>query len=233
MDFCLNIRRSKSPEMKTEEEVLRVNDLLSFVATTYKVTKAPAPNIWSRYTDTEEEGTFVDYYTGRTVSLPSKIFGPGQPNGGHLSNCLTSIYTWNGRFNDEPCLVDESVRPLRCACQSKHQPMLKLRGLCAKSFLDTYYVLKNEEESGQLVFYGLKRTLLVFDHQKLEWQASILGKMENTSGYSKAPKLSFLLGTHTWIIDKDSSACNRGKTYSLVLKLTGCEENEFTCKVCF
>ena len=109
--------------------------------------------------------------------------------------------------------------------------MLKLRGLCPKSNLDRYYVLKNNENNGQLVYYGLQRTKLVYDEALLQWVAHTLGNKENTSASSKASKLSFLLGRHEWMIEKDSKDCNRGETYVKFFKLTGCKENEFTCKV--
>jgi hypothetical protein len=46
---------------------------------------------------------------------------------------------------------------------------------------------------------------------------------------SKAPKVSLLLGPQYWTIHKDSKACSESEAYSVRLKLTGCDDDEFTC----
>ena len=132
-------------------------------------------------------------------------------------------------MNDDPC-VSETVQR-HCVCQNKKQPELRLRGLCPKSNFDQYYILKNDEASGQMIYYGLKRTKVFYTEAMLKWTAEVLGTKEETTATSKASKLSFLLGAHMWVIDKDSRDCHRGEEYSKMLKFTGCEEDEFTCKI--
>ena len=97
--------------------------------------------------------------------------------------------------------------------------------------MDKYYIPKNDETSGQLIYFGLQRTKILYNETTLQWNVEVLGKKESTIASNKASKLSFLLGSHTWTVDKDSKDCNRGEEYTKELKLTGCEDDEFTCKV--
>ena len=46
---------------------------------------------------------------------------------------------------------------------------------------------------------------------------------------SDATRPSLLIGQHKWTIHNDSKACSLAATYTKVLKLTGCSEEEFTC----
>ena len=46
---------------------------------------------------------------------------------------------------------------------------------------------------------------------------------------SDAKLTSLLIGPHTWTIHNDSRSCSLASSYTTVLKLTGCSEEEFTC----
>ena len=46
---------------------------------------------------------------------------------------------------------------------------------------------------------------------------------------SAADKNSLLIGSHEWKVENDSKTCPGAGSYSTVLKLTGCSEEEFTC----
>ena len=48
------------------------------------------------------------------------------------------------------------------------------------------------------------------------------------TGISRASHASFTLGKHNWTI-KGDEGCSSGDTYITELKMSGCEENEFTC----
>ena len=52
---------------------------------------------------------------------------------------------------------------------------------------------------------------------------------KTTTGTSESSYNSYVLGKHTWTIEGDSHECSKGKPYTRALKLTGCEEGEFTC----
>ena len=50
----------------------------------------------------------------------------------------------------------------------------------------------------------------------------------NATGKSSASFLSFTLGRHNWTIRGDND-CSSGDTQITELKMSGCQENEFTC----
>ena len=50
----------------------------------------------------------------------------------------------------------------------------------------------------------------------------------NVTGTSKASFASFTLGKHNWTI-KGDKGCSEGENYIKELKMSGCEENQFTC----
>ena len=48
------------------------------------------------------------------------------------------------------------------------------------------------------------------------------------TGISRASHASFTLGKHNWTIEGDKG-CNEGKPYVRELKMSGCQEGDFTC----
>ena len=47
---------------------------------------------------------------------------------------------------------------------------------------------------------------------------------------TEASQLSYALGKHNWTISGDSDECSKGQdSYTIEMKLTGCNESQFTC----
>ena len=104
-------------------------------------------------------------------------------------------------------------------------PILKLRGLCENSHFDTTYTLF---QGAHISFYGLVQTKIEYEEKADTWQASIVAL--STTGSTKTQLgSSMVLGKHTWRIENDSSSCYEGLPYTIPLKLTGCQDGEFTC----
>ena len=57
----------------------------------------------------------------------------------------------------------------------------------------------------------------------------MVGKKERTGGRAHTGFDSLMLGRTSWMIERDSPACNNMKPYNITLKLSGCGEEEFTC----
>ena len=56
------------------------------------------------------------------------------------------------------------------------------------------------------------------------------GTTQNTSATTGSSMDSYLLGSHTWKIEEDYKKCSiRGEAYVRRLKLSGCQDDEFTC----
>ena len=169
----------------------------------------------------QTEGNFIDQYTN--VAMPLDLWLAGQPNGGLKEPC-TLWYGNNlkGSLLDAPCLF--STRKLQCLCQFIQSPILRLRGLCQGSKIDTHYTLKSLNDS--VVFMGLTGTVIQFLDTTSKWRLDV--NMENTIGVISSEETSFILGRHDCIIDGDSFKCSKGK--SSQLKMSSCNtDGEFTC----
>ena len=51
----------------------------------------------------------------------------------------------------------------------------------------------------------------------------------NTTATSESTEVSYAIGKREWNIQNDVFECNKGQPYVSQLKLTGCNEKEFTC----
>ena len=51
----------------------------------------------------------------------------------------------------------------------------------------------------------------------------------NVTGISRAPHTSLTLGRHNWTIKGDTGCSEDGKEYTVELKMSGCQESNFTC----
>ena len=177
--------------------------------------------IWAPYRY-ETEGNFTDYYTG--TPLTSDLWLVGQPNGGLKQQCTFWFGSNNdGKLGDMPCEVSY---PGECLCQFVETPILRMRGLCKGSKIDTHFTVKNFDSS--VVFMGIKGTEMKFAPTVSKWTMNVI--REDTTGWTSAEETSFILGRHNWTIEGDSLKCNMGEPYSRQLKMSGCKTNgEFTC----
>ena len=105
----------------------------------------------------QNENNFTDYYTGTPIS--PNLWIAGQPNGGLKQQCTE----WGGN-NPKGTLFDISCiylgKKLQCLCQFDESPILRMRGLCKGSNIDTHFTLKNSD--GNIVFMGLTGTAINF-----------------------------------------------------------------------
>ena len=187
----------------------------------------PAP-----FSDRDREGDFVNIYDGTPLNLT--FFGYGQPNGGDNENCVFWSYQMDGSLYDQTCENYDSIK-FQCFCQFESNIFLKLRGLCPESSFDSIYTIKYEDN--QIVMKGLSGTTISV--RKSEWEAvSVKGQQETRTQGIVATQDSYLLGKHDWIISSDANVCSKdkltgsllaGNEYRIPLKMTSCNENEFTC----
>ena len=79
----------------------------------------------------------------------------------------------------------------------------------------------------KMFFLGMSTTRIEYNVSTSRWTLS--DAKYDVTGVSRANELSYVLGKHKWTISNDAFECNEGQTYSTMLKLTGCAEDEFTC----
>ena len=81
---------------------------------------------------------------------------------------------------------------------------------------------------GAVQIIGLMTTIIEFEKSTLSWK--LREHTKNTTATSKASLASFVLGSQNWTIANDNVECSvEGEAYTKRLKLTGCQEQEFTC----
>ena len=182
--------------------------------------------IWSSFIY-KSPNYFIDFYS-KTEFVVEDMWIPGQPNGGKSQPC--TIWEGNGElgnFYDIFCI--DIARPQQCLCQFKEPPILKLRGLCKKSTIDSHFTLNYNQSDGSITLIGLSGTAIKFSTKSLlpKWQLTV--NMKNTSGFSEKEEKSYVLGRNSWAIRNDSVECERGEPYKTVLKMSGCAEGFFTC----
>ena len=173
----------------------------------------------------QTKGNFTDYYTG--TAMPSNMWVASQPNGGITQQCTE----WDGNnpkgtLFDLPCVY--LSQKLQCLCQFDESPILRLRGLCTESNIDTHFTLKTL--NGSVAFMGLTGTVIRFLPTRKISKWTIAINLEKTNGTTSAIESSFSLGRQKWLIENDSPECHEGEPYTSQLKMSGCKtDGEFSC----
>ena len=178
-------------------------------------------SMWLPITDRQIEAEWRDFYTGRVIQNYTQPWAGSKPDGGIAENCAY-ILDWN-TWGDEHC--DYSYY----ACMCIHEPSsyLELKGLCHGSLIDRFYKpVSDLTDSRELRLQGLKGTSMTYDNEKELWILDL--RDSNLTGYSKATHATFTLGKHNWTI-KGDKGCNGGQSYVTELKMSGCQQGDFTC----
>ena len=169
------------------------------------------------------KGGFVDHYSEQ--AMPEGLWVRGQPNGGAGQPCTA----WMGQ-RDDGRLFDTTCQWQtfgQCLCQFESSPIVRLRGLCASSNIDTHFALKVSNK--RITFKGLKGSeirLLTVDNLP-QWTIQTIEK--TTTATSSAPDITYAMGKNSWKIVNDSLKCNEGKLTEVKLKISSCKDGAFTC----
>lgn len=230
MTFCPKLNKARSPLTRTRAQF---ENLITWVqkTTTNPENKEFYPGVigganWISLTDEDEEGNWIDYYTKEKIKDAREMIVGGELNGGTKENCAIMVLMWNG-WNDWQCTINKN-QPIACACQHPQEMYLRLRGLCQDSNIDQYYVPRNKPKNGAIIYVGLSMSVIEYLPENSIWKLEFHGG--NTSAETESSHYSFALGSHKWRITEDNKGCStRGQPYTKVLKLTGCQDGEFTC----
>ena len=107
----------------------------------------------------------------------------------------------------------------------EHTTEVRLRGLCKFSAFDKLYQVSVSSE-GDIVFYGVGRTVISYNYELLAWQFTDVIN-PNISATFESGYQTLALGTHMWEMANDVQ-CQKGKV-SAFLSLTACTDSQFTC----
>ena len=224
MQLCENMG-SRAPSLQTVKDWLVVKKFVQMF------------KIWSSVDDKVEEDKWLDFSTQQVMNQ-SEAWLPWAPDGGYKENCATIVNMGLSGLNDDNCDLKVS-----CMCDSRPETYLRLRGLCKDSVIDTHYQPKsNQSDFKDLGFKTaiepeeIKGFMLLGLHTTIEhdWNSGFWNLLEaktNATGVSKLTKASFTLGRHNWTITGDKG-CNenlQSASYTIELKMTGCNYGDFTC----
>ena len=213
MRFCENLG-SRSPALLHShhwENLQRIFD---------EVKWPKAEGIWLALDDTGSENSWVDFYDQSEVNF-TLPWAPEEPNGGRGENCAALRPTT--AMVDFPCKNPNWSNA--CMCERTSTPYVRLRGLCSRSAVrDTLFQpINNVTDFTKLTLVGL-RTSITYDQKEMTWVLN--DKESNVTG---APYKSFTLGRQNWSIKGDHGCSRGGKEYTAELKMSGCQEGNFTC----
>ena len=175
-----------------------------------------------------QEGIWRDYYTGLRLSNWTKPYylSKKDESRGDTYNCMTSRqnYPWNVSWMEWEC---ESYHKA-CPCQFHVQPVLRLRGLCEDSVINSIFTLKQlPQDPDNMIILGSTTTRIMFNKKRNQWK--LTDAKSDVTAISQSNRVSYLLGKHNWTVSNDVFECSNGQKYSTVLKLTGCKYDDFTC----
>ena len=227
MEHCQKLGKGRSPPVRTLEE----RDWLREEVNSITPKISALGYLWLAATDREVEGDWRDAYSGAALDTggawPWYDTVGKDTRFGDEYNCLT-WYT-NQAPQRSWAEWDCNSPSYGCPCQYSQQPVLLLRGLCEGNQLNTLYTPKQLAGAPQdLMFLGQVSSKIQFNISQSQW---VLSDAKYTaSAVSDAIKVSHVLGKHEWTVSNDVFSCNKGKTYTTFLKLSGCNpEGEFTC----
>ena len=143
-----------------------------------------------------------------------------------LPSCVNRIYM--------SCQFTISTTPPLCSCQSRQQPILRLRGFCKDSALKptgSSPVFTPRQLAGSpkdIFLVGGVATQIRRNDSSEQWVMT--NAVATVRAESRATKVSYVLGKHKWRVTGDVYSCNEGQPYTTLLKMSGCNpEGEFTC----
>ena len=233
--FCKRMHGSKIPpdaNKSTLDELLfyykntamqlKVNDVGEKTWTTHPGT-GRCVFYWLPYR-LNRDGVWTNDYTSQPINFT--YWGNNQvPNDANVGSCVyseTGGGTWN--VHGPPC---NGYGGMCSICEKPSQPMIRLRGLCRDSALQNLFTPVNDEKS-RLNYIGLSQTNIVYNDSTYLWVASNMG-YSDVVATNKASLASGLLGTSEWTVYNDSRKCSPDASYKILLTLTSCGKDEFTC----
>ena len=126
------------------------------------------------------------------------------------------------QYNVTESFLRQSFYPY---CQFTKTPILRLRGLCKPSNINTYYTLKYV--NGSIVYKGVTDSPIEFLLSGF-LSGLLLSMAGQTMGYTLTDEKLYIIGRNIWNIAKDSYERENGEPYWRVRKMSGCSEGQFT-----
>ena len=183
---------------------------------------------YTMYTDKREFNVWRHFET-EELPIDPLVFNGGEPNGGMVENCaqlmiqpsLEDKTKFSAIFNDLTCKT-----PLSIACEGVGDILIKFRGICRYSLIDTTYTMVEGDMNKKRFFAGNTGWKIYWEEDGEVWK---LG----------SPKKEFMYGIHTefktyplgknyWNIVNDTR-CIYPNPEKVLINMSPCNTSSFTC----
>ena len=242
MQHCKKIVDGRSPAVTTEEEWENFKLEVDLITED----RYSLPYMWLSATKGDKDGKLAkldhwpeaivvnnetqkaiwrDFYSGQRLDNWAKPYYEIREDD-YTNNCIAA-YTdvpWDRSWFQWLCTSYD----FSCPCSYPTQPLLRLRGRCS-SLIDNLFTPRHLPDTpGNMILLGQFTTRIEYNEKSSQWM--LTDAKSDVTAVSRATKLSYVLGKQEWTISNDVYECGKGKSYTTMLKLTGCkEEGEFTC----
>jgi hypothetical protein len=199
-----------------------VNFLAKDIMENPKYSKVSWMNPYSMYTDEKELNVWRHYETGELPTDPL-IMNSREPNGGMVENCAQLVVppTEAARFNDNTCEA-----PTVVACEDIGGIVIKFRGICKYSLIDTTYSMVEGDLNEKRFFAGNTGWRIFWDADRELWRLSS-PKKENMFGLH-TEFATYPLGKNYWRIVNDTR-CTYPNPERVLINMSPCNSSSFTC----
>ena len=175
------------------------------------------------------EGVWRDFYTGEQLENFTKPWwtSNGDNRVGDTYNCIYFRPAWADTRSWVEWHCSGSKRG--CPCTYRTPPLIRLRGFCPETDLEhkRYTISHSASDPSTIIIVGSQSARIQYDPSQGQWFLS--DPRLNVTATSRASQNSYALGKHNWTVTGDRYQCSEGKQYTLQMKLTGCNNKQFTC----
>ena len=183
---------------------------------------------YTMYNDEEEYNVWRHAETGKLPEDPL-IWNSGEPNGDMVENCAELRFAGKsedgtkfvGGFNDYRC--DNKIPVL---CEGIGDVVVRFRGICKFSLIDTTYTMLDGDINGKRFFGGNTGWKIYWDDASEYWKLSS-PKQENMFG-AHTEFATYPVRKNYWKIVNDSR-CIYPDPDKVLINLSPCDETSFTC----
>ncbi|XP_071515264.1 uncharacterized protein [Panulirus ornatus] len=216
--------RVKVPISESDDRSLV--DLVSKYESTRNAFHGSSRSVWMGVTKDNATHTWRHYVSGSPLVYSN--FPPTAGLTGHRNKQCVSFEAEPGAKNG--LWTPTSCRSRRCVACSFQVLVIRVRGLCRRSLLDSRFLIT--QDSGNLSITGVYSSEIIKrppDHSKTDdfgsWEMKRVD-MEDVSAtlIRKSPSHSFI-GLNSWKVTNDVCGISRVK-----LRLTVCRQGQFSCK---
>ena len=182
-----------------------------------------------------EEGVWRDYYTGEQLDNYTKPWYSENKDtvNGDKYNCVLYFpdTVQTASWMEWHC----TQLTIGCPCTYKTPPVLHLRGFCPDSDMAVidfshygFTPMHLQDHPAGVTMIGQMAAHLRYNSSYGQWFIKREGSLATAN--TNASQASYALGKESWTISGDSDKCSRNQeSYTIEMKLTACNEDEFTC----